>query len=120
MKEVEQLKKEKNQDLQAIFKIGEKNRPLTAFLKSKTGCQQLEDYPQELDYYLSSNEEKEAKLETEKEEIKKEIGKFEGEKLVKKLRRKSDLESRVSELKKEKQRSAFPKYFSYITNNERL
>src|SRR5437660_11880534 len=121
MKNVKQLRKREDQNIKEISAIREKNRPLTAFFKSKTGCQQLENYPQEIDYYVVPNEEKEKLLEAEKEKVKKEIiGETKKEELDKKLHRKSDLESRINELKKEQQRSAFPKYLSYITNNERL
>jgi uncharacterized membrane-anchored protein YitT (DUF2179 family) len=120
MEKAKQLKEGESQNLQRIFTIREKNSPLTALLKNKTGCQQLEDYPQEIDYYLEPDEEKEKKLEAEKEKIRKEISEVEGEELAKKLNRKNDLENRINELKKERQRNAFPKYLSYITNNERL
>ncbi|CAI2186281.1 757_t:CDS:2 [Funneliformis geosporum] len=114
------LKIEEKQNIQRIFAIREKNRSLTILFRNKTGFQQLEDYPQEIYYYLAPDEERGAKLEAEKEKIEKKIGKAEGEKLAKKLRRKNDLENRINELKKEQQRSIFPKYLSYITNNERL
>src|SRR4051794_40687322 len=120
MIDIKELKKTENQNIQRIFALREKNRPLTALFKSKTGCQQLEDYPQEVDYYLVPSEEREKKLEAEKEKIEKEIDKIEEEKLDKKLSRKSDLENRINELKKERQRGIFQKYLSYITNNERL
>ena len=120
MEEVKRLKEKENQNLKRVFAIREKNRPLTALFKTKTGCQQLEDYPQEIDYYLAPDEEKEKELKAEKEKIEKEIGQVEGEKLANKLRRKNDLENRINELEKERRRGAFPKYLSYITNNERL
>jgi|SRR6185369_4070161 len=120
MKKVKQLKKKENQDIKKIFEISEKNRPLTLLLKNKTSCQQLEDYPQEVDYYLAQDKEKKRKLEAEKKEIEKIINNTTGEELTKKLQRKNDLEIRIKELEKEKQKSIFPKYLSYITNNERL
>ena len=120
MKEVKELKKKEPQDLKKIFEIREKNRPLTALLKNKTGHQQIEGYPQEVDYYLAQDEEKESKLKAEKNKVEKKISRVKGEKLTKKLRRKNDLEMRIKELEKERKRNAFPKYLSYITNNERL
>jgi hypothetical protein len=59
-------------------------------------------------------------LELEERKINQEISSASGEKLIKKLRRKSDLEMKIQELDKEKQRRVLPKYLSYITNNERL
>lgn len=120
MKRIKELKKEENQNIKKIFEIREKNRPLTSLLKNKVGYQQLEDYPQEVDYYLAEDEERKVKLEAEKGEIEKEISGVGGEDLTKKLRRKNDLVVRIRELEKEQQRSSFPKYLSYITNNERL
>jgi hypothetical protein len=120
MKSIKKKKKNESKEVKEIFEIREKNRPLTSLLKNKTGYQQLEDYPQEVDYYLAPDKEKKNKLEAEKEKIKKKIGNFSGEKLVKKLQRKSNLETRIKELDKEQKRSVFPKYLSYITNNERL
>ncbi|CAI2195131.1 18615_t:CDS:2, partial [Funneliformis geosporum] len=120
MKKIKQLKKTEEKNIQEIFAIREKNRSLTILFRNKTGFQQLEEYPQEINYYLAPNEKRGEKLEVEKGKIEKKIGKAEGEKLAKKLRRKNDLENRINELKKEQQRSILPKYLSYITNNERL
>ena len=120
MQEIKELKKGGDQNAQKVFAIREKNRPLTALLKGKTGHQQLEEYPQEVDYHLKPDEERKKELEAEREKVKKEVDKAEGERLEKTLRRKNDLENRISELEKEQQRSAFKKYLSYITNNERL
>ena len=120
MENVKSMRKEKNQNIKKIFEIREKNRPLTLLLKNKTGYQQLEEYPQEIDYYLDQDKERESKLKAERDEIEKEIGNSTGEKLTKKLQRKNDLEKRIKELEKERQKSIFPKYLSYITNNERL
>ena len=89
-------------------------------LKNKTGYQQLEEYPQEVDYYLARDKERRNKLKAEKDEIEKKINNVTEGKLSKKLRRKNDLEIRIKELEKERQKSIFPKYLSYITNNERL
>ena len=120
MENVKSMRKEENQNIKKIFEIREKNRPLTLLLKNKTGYQQLEEYPQEVDYYLDQDKERESKLKTERDEIEKEIGNSTGEKLTKKLQRKNDLEKRIKELEKERQKNIFPKYLSYITNNERL
>jgi len=59
-------------------------------------------------------------LKAEKRKIEKKLGSVLGENLARKLRRKTDLEARIKHLDKEQQRSVFPKYLSYITNNERL
>ncbi|MCE8167833.1 MAG: YitT family protein [Candidatus Moeniiplasma glomeromycotorum] len=120
MKEAKQLEKKNDKDIKKILEIREKNRPLTSFLKRKIGYQQLENYPQEVDYYLAQDRERKNKLETEKEKIEKRLDNISGEKLVRKLRRKNDLEARIKELDKELERNFLPKYLSYITNNERL
>ena len=120
MERAKLLKKEDNSDIKKISEIRGRNRPLTLLLKNKTGYQHLEDYPQEVDYYLAQNEERESKLRTEREKIGKEITSAKGKELTKKLQRKNDLEVRIKELEKEQQKSIFPKYLSYITNNERL
>jgi uncharacterized membrane-anchored protein YitT (DUF2179 family) len=114
------LKKKEDQDLKKIFEIEEKNRPLTSLLKNKTGYQKLEDYPQEVDYYLAQDEEKGKQLKAEKEEVEKGMSGVAGEALTKKLWRKNNLEMRIKGLEKERKRNIFPKYLSYITNNERL
>ena len=119
-KELEKKEEKDNQDIKKIFEIREKNLPLTSLLKNKIGYQQLEHYPQEVGYYLAQGKERKAKLEAEKNKINKKISSVSGEKLAKKLRRKNDLETKIKELDKEQQRSIFPKYLSYITNNERL
>ncbi|CAG8611053.1 4113_t:CDS:2, partial [Ambispora gerdemannii] len=120
MRRANDLEKEEDKEIEKIFEIRGKNCSLTTLLKNKIGHQQLENYPQEVDYYLAKKEEKKEKLETEKGQIDKEISSASGEKLAKKLRRKNDLETRIQELNKEQKRSIFPKYLSYITNNERL
>jgi len=120
MRRANDLEKEEDKEIEKIFEIREKNCSLTALLKNKIGHQQLENYPQEVDYYLAKKEEKKEKLEAEKGQIDKEISGASGEKLAKKLRRKNDLETRIQELNKEQKRNIFPKYLSYITNNERL
>jgi len=119
-KRLEKKEKKNNQEIKEIFELKEKNRPLTALLKNKIGYQQLEQYPQEVDYYLARGKEKKDKLEAERDKINKKIKSASGEKLARKLRRKNDLETRIKELDKEQQRNIFPKYLSYITNNERL
>src|SRR6185312_696525 len=119
-KRLEKKEKKNNQDIKEIFELKEKNRPLTALLKNKIGYQQLEHYPQEVKYYLAQGKERKNKLEAEKEKINKKISGVSGEKLARKLRRKNNLETRIKELDKEQQRNIFPKYLSYITNNERL
>ena|SRR5947209_5863852 len=120
MRRANDLEKEEDKEIEKIFEIREKNCSLTTLLKNKIGHQQLENYPQEVDYYLAKKEEKKEKLEAEKGQIDKEISGASGEKLAKKLRRKNDLETRIQELNKEQKRNIFPKYLSYITNNERL
>jgi|SRR6185312_12774564 len=120
MENVKKMRKEKNQNIKKIFEIREKNHPLTLLLKNKTSCQQLEEYPQEVNYYLAQDKERKRKLQAEKDEIEKEIDGSTGEELAKKLQRKNDLAIRIEEIEKEKQKSIFPKYLSYITNNERL
>ena len=120
MKEAKRLEKKADQDIKEVFEIRERNRPLTFLLKSKIGHQQLENYPQEVNYYLAQDEERKKKLEAEQEKIVKKLGSVSGEKLTRKLRRNSDLKIRIKELDKELQRDALPKYLSYITNNERL
>jgi len=120
MKKAKQLEKGGDQSIKETFEIREKNRPLTLLLKNKVGYQRLEDYPQEVDYYLAQGKERESKLKAEKKEIEKEISSVAGEELTKKLRRKSNLEARIKELEKDQKKSILPKYLSYITNNERL
>jgi len=123
MKEAKRLEKKENkdnQDIKKIFETREKNRSLTSLLKNKTGYQQLENYPQEVDYYLARGKEEKGKLEAERDKINKKIKSTSGEKLARKLRRKNNLETRIKELGKEQKRNVFPKYLSYITNNERL
>jgi hypothetical protein len=120
MKRTKKLRKNPDQSVKEIFEIEEKNRPLTLLLKNKTGFQKLEDYPQEVDYYLTPSQERKKKLEAEKEKVRKKISGSTGEKLARKLRRKNDLELRIKELEKEKEKNIIPKYLSYVTNNERL
>ncbi|CAG8614237.1 8824_t:CDS:2, partial [Ambispora leptoticha] len=91
IKSANQLEKKENPDIKKIFEIREKNRPLTSLLKNKVGYQQLEKYPQEVDYYLAKDEERKVKLEVERGKIEKEISSVEGEELDQKLRRKNDL-----------------------------
>ena len=119
-KRLEKKENKDNQDIKKIFETREKNRSLTSLLKNKTGYQQLENYPQEVDYYLARGKEKKGKLEAERDKINKKIKSTSGEKLARKLRRKNNLETRIKELGKEQKRNVFPKYLSYITNNERL
>ena len=119
-KRLEKKEEKDNRDIKKIFEIREKNRPLTSLLENKTGYQQLENYPQEVDYYLLQGEERKNKLGAERDKINKKIKGASGEKLARKLRRKNNLETRIRELDKEQKRSVFPKYLSYITNNERL
>ena len=120
MKKAKRFEEEGDRGIKRTFEIREKNRPLTLLLKNKIGYQQLENYPQEVDYYLAQNEKREDKLREEKNKIEKDIDNTTGEELTKKIRRKNDLEVRIKELEKERQKSIFPKYLSYITNNERL
>ena len=123
MKEAKRLEKKENkdnQDIKKIFETREKNRSLTSLLENKTGYQQLKNYPQEVDYYLLQGEERKNELGAERDKINKKIKGTSGEKLARKLRRKNNLETRIRELDKEQKRSVFPKYLSYITNNERL
>ncbi|CAG8568341.1 4687_t:CDS:2 [Paraglomus occultum] len=108
MKNAKQLEKEENRNIKKIFEIRERNRPLTSLLKNKTGYQKLEDYPQEVDYYLAESAEKKNKLEKEKKEIEKELPNASGTELVKKLQRNNDLETRIKELTKEQQRNIIP------------
>ncbi|MEG7978518.1 MAG: hypothetical protein NY202_00950 [Mollicutes bacterium UO1] len=120
MKIAKQSEKEENPNVKQIFEIREKNHPLTALLKGKIGYQKLESYPQEIDYYLAKKEEVKSRLETEKKQVDKKINSVSGKELESKLQRKNDLATRIQELAKEQERSIFPKYLSYITNNERL
>ncbi|CFW92836.1 Putative ABC transporter permease protein [endosymbiont DhMRE of Dentiscutata heterogama] len=120
IKKAKRLEKNENPDLKKIFALREKNRSLTSLLKNKTGFQKLENYPQEIRYYLACPDEKKEKLQAERDKIERKINSVSGEKLVRKLRRKNDLENRIKELDKEKERSVVHKYLSYITNNERL
>src|SRR5947209_11414928 len=104
MKTAKQLEKKENKDNKNIKEIIEtrgKNLPLTSLLKSKVGYRQLEEYPQEVDYYLAQDKERKDKLEAEREKINKKISGISGEKLAKKLQRKNDLETRIKELDKE-------------------
>src|SRR6185312_4262094 len=94
-KRLEKKEKKNNQEIKEIFELKEKNRPLTALLKNKIGYQQLEQYPQEVDYYLARGKEKKDKLEAERDKINKKIKSASGEKLARKLRRKNDLETRI-------------------------
>src|SRR4051794_13147755 len=120
MKEAKKKEKQADGDPKKVFEIREKNRPLTALLKNKIGQQQLEKYPQEVEYYLTKKEEKKDLLTREKKKIEEKIGNSTKEKLPRKLARKNDLETRIAALDQEQQRHFFPKYLSYITNNERL
>ena len=120
MRFAKKLEKKKNPDIKKIFEIREKNRPLTSLLKGKIGYQRLEDYPQEVDYYLAKDEERKTKLEAEQKKKEKKLGSVSGTKLAKKLRRNNELEIRIKELDKEQQRNIIHKYLSYVTNNERL
>ncbi|CAG8455101.1 15933_t:CDS:10 [Cetraspora pellucida] len=105
IKKAKKLEKEENPDLKKIFALREKNHPLTSLLKNKTGFQELENYPQEIRYYLACPDEKKEKLQAERDKIERKINSVSGETLVRKLRRKNDLENRIKELDKEKERS---------------
>lgn len=120
MKKANDLEKQKDGDAKKIFEIREKYRHLTSLLKGKTGYNQLEIYPQEVDYYLEQGAKKAEKMEKEKKEIEKELSVVSRKELAQKLQRKNNLEARIKELRKENERSIVPKFLSYITNNERL
>jgi hypothetical protein len=120
MKKANDLEKQNDGDARKVFEIREKYRHLTSLLKGKTGHNQLETYPQEVDYYLEQGEKKSDKMEKEKKEIEKELNNVPREELIQKLQRKNNLEARIKELKKENKRSIVPKFLSYLTNNERL
>ncbi|CAG8840739.1 34354_t:CDS:2, partial [Racocetra persica] len=92
---LEENEKQENPDLKEIFAIREKYLPLTSLLKNKTGFQELENYPQEIRYYLACPEEKKKKLQAERDKIERKIDSVSGKKLVQKLRRKNDLETRI-------------------------
>jgi hypothetical protein len=120
MKKANELEKQKDGDAKKIFEIREKYRHLTSLLKGKTGYNQLEIYPQEVDYYLEQGEKKVEKMEKEKKEIEKELNIVSRKELSQKLQRKNNLEARIKELRKENDRNIVPKFLSYVTNNERL
>src|SRR6266536_2334239 len=107
MKKARKLEEEK--EIEKVFEIRKKNHPLTSLLKNKIGNQRLENYPQEVDYYLLSDKDKKNNLEAEKDKIEKEIGSFSEKKLAEKLQRKNNLEVRIKELDKEQKRNFIPK-----------
>ena len=112
---------EKAKKVKEIMKLRNDNYALNLFLKNKISNAKLEKYPQELDYYLASREEKISKLAEEIEEIEKEIENLTEAELEEKLQRKSNLEMKKKELEKELGKDNFLKnYLGYISNNERL
>lgn len=122
MEKIKTLKSsKKNTDIKESFKIGEKNKPLTNLFENKTGEKNLEKYPQEIDYYLTSEEEITTKLKKESSEIEVGLESLSGSELEEGLLRKNYLESRIKKMEKYKKKSnALTRYLSYITNNERL
>ncbi|CAI2162227.1 12453_t:CDS:2 [Funneliformis geosporum] len=112
--EKERLNKEKK------IEIREKNAFLTSIFKNKTGNLELENYPQEIDYYLVSDKEKIEKFTSEITKINQERKNLPETELKKSLYRRNDLEKRKRQLEEEQKRSIAGKYLSYITNNERL
>src|SRR3954468_18208070 len=122
MERIKELKESKEkEDIKESFEIREKNRPLTNLLKNKTGETDLENFPQEVDYYLESEEGKLTKLKKEKEIIGGELSSYSGKDLEEKLQRKNYLQSRINKIKRERDKgNGITRYLSYITNNERL
>src|SRR4051812_1104237 len=122
MKKIRELKKsQKKEAIKESFEIREKNRFLTNLLKNKTGETDLENFPQEVDYYLESEEGKLNKLKKEEGEIGVELNSSSGKELKEKLQRKNYLQSRISKIKRERDKgNVITRYLSYITNNERL
>jgi uncharacterized membrane-anchored protein YitT (DUF2179 family) len=122
MRRIKELKEsEEKEDIKESFEIREKNRFLTNLLKNKTGETDLENFPQEVDYYLESEEGKLNKLKKEEGEIGVELNSSSGKELKEKLQRKNYLQSRISKIKRERDKgNVITRYLSYITNNERL
>src|SRR5689334_5331495 len=113
MKEIHLLSTKNNatpEETKKIVELRKKNLSLTNLFKSKTGEIDLEKYPQEVEYYLISEEEKIDKLEKEIKKIEEEINDLSGTELKRELQRKSDLEFREKNLKKERSQS---KIFQY-------
>jgi hypothetical protein len=117
-----ELKKSKEkEDVIKASEIREKNLPLTELFKNKTGEENLENYPQEIDYYLESEEKKLTELKKEQEEIKQKIKNSSGTDLEENLRRKNNLEQRIKKMNRERNKNnVFTRYLTYISNNERL
>src|SRR5689334_18062463 len=113
MKRIKKLEgSQEKEDIEESFEIREKNRPLTNLLKNKTGETSLENFPQEVDYYLESEEEKLTKL--EKEEIGIELNSLLGPDLEEKLKRKNHLQSRINKIKRERDKgNVITRYLSY-------
>src|SRR3954468_11243329 len=103
MGRVKELEKSKEKaDIKESFEIREKNRFLTNLFKNKTGETSLENYPQEVDYYLESEERKLVKLKKEKCEIEVTLNNLLGSELKEGLLRKNDLQSRISKIERER------------------
>jgi hypothetical protein len=114
------MRKEKKEE---AVRIREKNSLITSIFKNKVGDlgnSQIENYPQEIDYYLVSDNERIKKLENELTEIDRNRENLPQEDLEETLYRRNDLERRKKQLEEEQKRSVLGKYLSYITNNERL
>jgi len=122
MEKIKQLRQSQEPDkIKEVFEIREKNTLLTNLLKNKTGESNLEEYPQELNYYLLSEQEKINSLEKELKEIEFELSNFSGLELEEKMGRKSYLQLRLNRIKSKKNKSNyFTRYLNYITNNEKL
>src|SRR4051794_10841975 len=101
MEKAKKLKK--NNSIEESFKIKENNRQLTTLLQNKTGKFQLEDYPQEVDYYFLSKKNREEAIAKELESVEEKLKRVTNnpEKLEKRLARKSQLTVRLEELTKE-------------------
>jgi hypothetical protein len=112
---------EENKNLKESSKIRAENNPITILFANNVNEAKIEKYPQEIDYYLSSDREKIDSFNKEISVLETQINENLGTKiLTEKLQRKNNLTERSEKLKKEISRNAFIRYLSYITNNERL
>jgi len=112
---------EEKENLKESSKIRAENHYITTLFKNNVNEAKLENYPQEIDYYLLSDKERINALDSEIKTLEVQInGNPETKTLTEKLQRKNNLTKRYEKLKKETDRNIFIRYLSYISNNERL
>ncbi|RHZ35514.1 YitT family protein [endosymbiont GvMRE of Glomus versiforme] len=121
MEDLKELRKKNDEkSIKKALKISENNRLITSIVKRKIEGLDPEDYPQELEYYLSDNKNKLIWLENE---IKKnnELIKNNSKKNSKKcLQRKFSLTERKYKLEEINSKGKVWNYLNYVSNNERL